>query len=152
MDKDIKGAFIGVTILSILAILAIVFVNPLLGETLHVDKGIYHVVYDTTLEQPLRVSYKVTNRQKNADRKGMNFKKEPNIHTSDDKDYVNNVWDKGHMAPAAHFSDSEENLRLTFSYLNSALQHEKLNRGPWNFLEAHVRKLSEGAEVILQIL
>ena len=75
MDKDIKGAFIGVSILCILAILAIVFVNPLLGETLHVDKGIYHVVYDTTLEQPLRVSYKVTNRQKNADRKGMNFKK-----------------------------------------------------------------------------
>ena len=147
MDKDIKSAFVGVTILSILAILGIVFVNPLLGETLHVDKGIYHVVYDTTLEQPLRVSYKVTNRQKNADRKGMNFKKEPNIHTSDDKDYVNNVWDKGHMAPAAHFSDSEENLRLTFSYLNSALQHEKLNRGAWRFLEAHVRKLSEGADI-----
>ena len=110
MDKEIKSAFVGVTILSILAILAIVFINPLLGETLHVDKGIYHVVYDTTLEQPLRVSYKVTNRPKNADRKGMNFKKEPNIHTSDDKDYVNNVWDKGHMAPAAHFSDSEEIL------------------------------------------
>ena len=31
MDKDIKGAFIGVTILSILAILAIVYINPLLG-------------------------------------------------------------------------------------------------------------------------
>jgi len=31
MDKDIKGAFIGVTILSILAVLAIVYINPLLG-------------------------------------------------------------------------------------------------------------------------
>ena len=147
MDKDIKSAFVGVTILSILALLAILFVNPLLGEELLIDKGIYKVKYDTVLEQPLEVSYTVTNRLKNADRKGMNFKKEPNIHTSDNKDYVNNVWDKGHMAPAAHFSDSEDNLRLTFSYLNSALQHEKLNRGAWRFLEAHVRKLSEGADI-----
>ena len=98
MDNDIKSAFIGVTILSILAILGIVFVNPLLGEELQIDKGIYTVKYDTVLEQPLEVSYMVTNRQKNADRKGMNFKKEPNIHTSDDKDYVNNVWDKGHIS------------------------------------------------------
>mgnify|MGYP000014351868 CR=1 FL=1 len=30
-SEDIKGAFIGVTILSILAFLAIVFINPLLG-------------------------------------------------------------------------------------------------------------------------
>jgi len=117
------------------------------AEILLIDKEIYQVMYDTSLEQPLSVSYMVTNRPKNADRKGMNFKKEPNIHTSDDKDYVNNVWDKGHMAPAAHFSDSKENLLLTFSYLNSALQHEKLNRGAWRFLEAEVRKLSEGADI-----
>ena len=147
MDREIRDSVIGVTIISVLAILAVFFINPLLGEELSIDKDIYTVKYDTVLEQPLEVSYMVTNRIKNADRKGMNFKKEPNIHTSDDKDYVNNVWDKGHMAPAAHFSDSEENLRLTFSYLNSALQHEKLNRGAWRFLEAHVRKLSEGADI-----
>ena len=143
VDKEIKSAFVGVTILSILALLATLFVNPLLGEELLIDKGIYKVKYDTVLEQPLEVSYTVTHRPKNADRKGMNFKKEPNIHTSDDKDYENNVWDKGHMAPAAHFSDSEDNLRLTFSYLNSALQHEKLNRGAWRFLEAHVRDMAK---------
>ena len=113
------------------------------AEVLQIDKDIYQVTYDTTLEQPIQVSYYVTNRPKNADRKGMNFKKEPGIHTSDNKDYVNNVWDKGHMAPAAHFSDSEENLRTTFSYLNSALQHEKLNRGAWRFLEAAVREWSK---------
>ena len=112
-------------------------------EQLIIDKGIYNVLYDTTLEQPRIVDYMVYGVEKNADRKGMNFKKEAGIHTSDDKDYVNNIWDKGHMAPAAHFSDSRENLLLTFSYLNSALQHEKLNRGAWRFLEAHVRKLSE---------
>jgi len=31
VDKDIKGAFIGVSILCILAVLAIIFINPLLG-------------------------------------------------------------------------------------------------------------------------
>ena len=110
---------------------------------LFIDKGIYTVKYDTSLEQPLEVSYLVTNRPKEVDRKGMNFKKEKGIHTSDNKDYVNNIWDKGHMAPAAHFSDSRENLRATFSFLNSALQHEKLNRGAWRFLEADVRTLAK---------
>ena len=127
-------------ILLTLIFLAVLDIN---AEIIEVDKGIYKVKYDTVKEQPLEVSYTVVPRPKNADRKGMNFKKEPGIHTSDDKDYVNNVWDKGHMAPAAHFSDSEENLRLTFSYLNSALQHEKLNRGAWRFLEAHVRDTAE---------
>ena len=110
---------------------------------LWVDKEIYQVWYDETLEQPTRVTYWVKDREKNADRKGMNFYKEADFHTSDDKDYYMNVWDKGHMAPAAHFSDSKENLKATFSYLNSALQHEKLNRGAWRFLEAQVRKWSE---------
>ena len=53
-----------------------------------------------------------------------------------------NIWDKGHMAPAAHFSDSMDNLKATFSFLNSALQHERLNRGAWRMLEADVRALS----------
>ena len=73
----------------------------------------------------------------------MSFYKDIKFHTSDDKDYYKNVWDKGHMAPAVHFSDSKENLKNTFSYLNSALQHEELNRGEWRLLEAAVRKWSE---------
>ena len=108
-----------------------------------IDKEIYQVWYNETLEQPTKVTYWVNNRPKNVDRKGMNFYKEADFHTSDNDDYYKNVWDKGHMAPAAHFSDSEENLKATFSYLNSALQHEKLNRGAWRFLEAAVRKWSE---------
>ena len=69
----------------------------------------------------------------------MNFYKEANIHTSDDHDYYNNEWDKGHMAPAIHFSDSVENLKATYSYVNSALQHMSLNRGAWRDLERAVR-------------
>jgi endonuclease G len=127
----------------LLTLLAAGSCDVLNAEQLTIDKGIYTVKYDTSLEQPLEVSYLVTNRPKNADRGSMNFKKEPGVHTSDNKDYVNNIWDKGHMAPAAHFSDSVENLRITFSFLNSALQHEKLNRGAWRFLEADVRTLAK---------
>lgn len=124
-------------------LLALLLSTSISADILMVDKGIYKVWYDSALEQPIKVSYFVTNRPKNVDRGGMNFYKDSNIHTSDNKDYYKNVWDKGHMAPAAHFSDSKENLKNTFSYLNSTLQHEELNRGAWRFLEAAVRKWSE---------
>ena len=92
--------------------------SPIKADQIFVDKDIYKVWYDTKLEQPTKVTYEVTNRPKNADRKGMNFHKEGMFHTSDNADYYKNIWDKGHMAPAAHFSDSQENLYETFSYLN----------------------------------
>jgi endonuclease G len=126
-------------------LLLLLLASTLQAEVLEIDKGIYQVTYDTNLEQPLKVSYALgrANTVKAADRKGMNFKKEPGVHTSDDKDYYKNVWDKGHMVPAGSFSNNEENLKLTFSYLNSALQHEKLNRGAWKQLEAAVRGWAE---------
>lgn len=112
-------------------------------EKVTIDKGIYKVIYSETLEQPLFVSYKAKPIKKVADRKGLDFYTEKEYHTSDNNDYVANVWDKGHMAPAAHFTDSKENLKLTFSYLNSALQHERLNRGEWRLLEAQERKWAD---------
>lgn len=116
-------------------------------KTKTIETDIFKIVYSEKYQQPLSVEYEVQCPNGNASRKGMNFYRVDSVITSNNADYKNNVWDKGHMAPAAHFSDSEENLRLTFSYLNSALQHEKLNRGAWRFLEAHVRKLSEGADI-----
>jgi endonuclease G len=104
-----------------------------------VDKEIYQVVYSSDLEQPIGVLYESTNRPKNVDRGNMNFHTEVKYHTSDDADYYMNVWDKGHLAPAATFSDSYENLYETFSYLNCALQHQSLNRYQWNYLEQQER-------------
>ena len=69
-------------------------------DAVTVDKGIYVVEYSQKFEQPLKVTYRATNRPKNADRGSMNFYTEDAYHTSDDKDYYRNVWDKGHMAPA----------------------------------------------------
>ena len=55
------------------------------------------------------------------------------------------------MAPAADFNCDYEKLKATFNYLNCALQHEKLNRGPWKNLEKYERKLSKEFKVNVRI-
>ena len=108
-------------------------------EQIEVTTPIFTVLYSETKEQPITLTYKSSNRPKNVDRGSMNFYTEDNYHTSDNKDYYRNVWDKGHIAPAATFSDSRENLKQTFSYLNCALQNQYLNRGEWRLLEQEER-------------
>ena len=108
-----------------------------------VDKGIYTVSYNEIYEQPNWLTYTVSNRAKNVDRGSMNFYEETGIHTSDNADYNKNPWDKGHLAPAAAFSDSYTNLKTTFSFLNCSMQLDRLNQGEWAELEAQVRKWSK---------
>lgn len=110
-------------------------------------KGEYSEVY----EQPLWVEYKVQCPNGGASRKGMDFYVDKKIHTSDNKDYENNIWDKGHMAPAAAFNCTVEMLYTTFTYLNCALQDQYLNRGTWRLLEAHERELAQSGEVKVRI-
>lgn len=105
--------------------------------------SIFKVVYSESLEQPLNVKYRVDCWDGQYSRKGMDFRGYTGVKTSDGRDYYNNVWDKGHMAPAAAFKCDAEELRQTFSYLNCALQHEGLNRGPWRMLEYQVRQWAE---------
>jgi DNA/RNA endonuclease G (NUC1) len=116
--------------------------NDNLETSIIIDKGIYIVSYNEVYQQPNWVEYVVSNRPKNVDRGSMDFYKEDGISTSDDYDYSNNKWDKGHLAPAASFSDSYSNLRTTFSFLNCALQVDNLNRGEWAELEQQVRDWS----------
>ena len=109
-------------------------------EVISIKNDIFEVKYSENLEQPIWLKYRSTNRPKNVDRTGLDFYTEPNIKTSDSKDYAKNVYDKGHLAPAATFSDNMVNLKQTFTYLNCVLQHEKLNRGEWAELEDQERK------------
>ncbi len=127
------------------------FNTPDLRETVKVETPIYTVWYSETKEQPVSLVYKSSNRPKNVDRGSMNFYKESDYHTSDNADYYRNVWDKGHLAPAATFSDSQTNLKLTFSYLNCALQNQYLNRGEWRMLEEAERKWDDEEELIVTI-
>jgi endonuclease G len=81
----------------------------------------------------------------------MNFYTERDYHTSDNADYYRNRWDKGHLAPAATFSDSYNNLRQTFSFLNCALQDQDLNRGQWRLLEEQERRWDDNEELLIEV-
>lgn len=114
--------------------------NTYSQDTIRVKNNVFEVLYSQKLEQPLWIKYRSTNRPTNVNRGSMDFYKEPNIKTSDADDYFKNIYDKGHGAPAATFSDNMENLKQTFSYLNSIMQDQFLNRGEWRLLEEQERK------------
>jgi DNA/RNA endonuclease G (NUC1) len=109
-------------------------------ENVYHKNGVFEVWYNEVKEQPVKLIYISSNRPTNVNRGSMDFYTEKSIHTSDALDYKANVYDKGHLAPAATFSDNMENLKQTFSYLNCALQDQYMNRGEWRLLEEQERK------------
>jgi endonuclease G len=120
-------------------------------DSVKVQNSIFTIIYSEKLEQPRKIEYKVQCPNGKASRAGMDFYTVDSIHTSDHLDYVNNVYDKGHLAPAADFNCSREMLLMTFSYLNCVLQNQYLNRGVWRLLEAEERKLAEKESVLVTI-
>ena len=119
----------------------LLFAQKPLREHVSIYSPIFHVVYNEKFQQPMLIEYNVTCVNGTASRTGMDFFKVDSVVTSDAADYANNVYDKGHMAPAADFNCSPITLKQTFSYLNCALQDQYLNRGPWKFLEEYERVL-----------
>lgn len=122
-------------------------------DTVRVKNQVFEVLYSQSLEQPLWLKYRSTNRPTNVNRGTMDFYTEKNIKTSDANDYAKNIYDKGHLAPAATFSDNMENLKQTFSYLNCMMQDQYQNRGEWRLLEEQERKWddAEPLTVIIKV-
>jgi len=116
-----------------------------------IKTDIYTVVYSEYYEQPLKLTYIVQCPTGDASRSGLDFYTNDSVKTSDVHDYRNNEWDRGHLAPAAAFNCDRETLKKTFSYLNCALQHEGLNRGPWKELERFERNLAKFFVVMVSI-
>lgn len=116
-----------------------------------IKSDIFTIVYSEELEQPLEIWYTVKCPNGKASRAGMDFYKCDSVRTSSHEDYENNIWDKGHLAPAADFSCDKETLNKTFTYLNCALQHQELNRGVWRILELRERELAKTQEVQVHI-
>ena len=126
-----------------LVLLVIVFIAmllPTVAQGIRIKNNVFEVLYSQSLEQPLVIKYRSLNRPTKVNRGAMDFYKEPNIKTSDADDYKSNIYDKGHGAPAATFSDNMVNLKQTFSYLNCIMQDQYLNRGEWRLLEEQIRK------------
>jgi endonuclease G len=122
-----------------------------LREEVKVKTPIYEVIYSEKLEQPTWIQYIVQCPNGTASRAGMDFYTNDSIKTSDNEDYVKNIYDKGHLAPAADFNCTKELLRQTFSYLNCALQNQYLNRGVWRMLEEYERELAKTEKVTVTI-
>lgn len=139
-------------IVSFLSFMLVVIVS-FSQDTIRVKNQVFEVLYSQNLEQPLWIKYRSTNRPTNVNRGSMDFYKENGIKTSDADDYAKNVYDKGHGAPAASFSDNMDNLKQTFSYLNCILQNQYLNRGEWRLLEEQERKWddSENLTVLIKV-
>lgn len=127
-----------------LIFLSLLLVNTLFSqEVRNIVTNTFIVKYSEELEQPLYVFYNVLCPNGEASRSGLDFRNYEGVHTSNNEDYTDNVWDKGHLAPAAAFNCDRETLKSTFSYLNCALQHQSLNRGPWRELEEFERNLAK---------
>jgi DNA/RNA endonuclease G (NUC1) len=118
----------------------VVFGQTKLRDSVNYQTPNFRIVYSEILEQPKWVTYTVKCPTGTASRAGMEFYTDKNIKTSDNEDYINNEWDKGHIAPAASFNCTKEMLYSTFTYINSAMQQQSLNRGPWKTLEIWERE------------
>ena len=137
-----------------LVLLVIVFIGmllPTVAQGIRVKNNVFEVFYSQELEQPLWIKYRNVNRPTKVNRGAMDFYKEPNIKTSDADDYKANIYDKGHGAPAAAFSDNMENLKQKFSYLNCLMQDQYLNRGEWRMLEEQERKWDDSENITVLI-
>jgi endonuclease G len=134
------------TLLLILQFVSIVAFSQSKKDSVYVKNAIFEMVYSETLEQPKWVKYTVQCAENTVSRKGLDFYTEKTIHTSNGDDYAKNEYDKGHMAPAAAFGCDIALLKMTFTYLNSALQHQSLNRGPWKELEEYERTLAKSTD------
>jgi endonuclease G len=121
------------------------------GQNVRIKNNVFEVLYSQSLEQPLVIKYRSINRPTNVNRGAMDFYKEPTIKTSDADDYKANIYDKGHGAPAATFSDNMVNLKQTFSYLNCIMQDKYLNRGEWRMLEEQIRKWDDTENITVLI-
>jgi len=121
------------------------------GQNVRIKNDVFEVLYSQSLEQPLIIKYRSLNRPTNVNRGAMDFYKEENIKTSDADDYKANIYDKGHGAPAATFSDNMVNLKQTFSYLNCIMQDKYLNRGEWRMLEEQIRKWDDTENITVLI-
>lgn len=136
-------------------LLLVLFLFPLAvlaqRDSVYVKTEIFTSVYSEVLQQPKWVTYTVLCPNGKAARTGMDFYTVAGVLTSNADDYVNNVYDKGHCAPAADFNCTKEMLYSTFTYVNCVLQHERLNRGVWRLLEAYERDLAATTTVNVEI-
>jgi endonuclease G len=105
-----------------------------------------YVIYQMSAEQ---LSHKVASREDKfiADP----LLKSRNIPYVLPSEYVRSGYDRGHLAPSADFTWSQEANDMTFVMSNMAPQSKNLNRDAWRRLEDKVRKWACGEKLVTVI-
>lgn len=103
----------------------------------------YSLSYNQQYKQANWVAYLLTKEHltnKVTTRKN-NFKKDPlvTIGSSDNLDYKNSGYDRGHLAPAADMLWAKKAMEESFYYSNMSPQVHAFNAGIWSKLEDQVR-------------
>lgn len=102
----------------------------------------YAFQYAEKQEQAYWVAYELTKEetQKGYERSN-DFREDPLVSTgsAQDADYKRSGYDRGHLAPAADMSWSQQAMQESFYYSNMSPQDPSFNRGIWKRLEEQVR-------------
>jgi endonuclease G len=102
----------------------------------------YTLDYVEKFEQASWVAYELTSEETNKQfERSSKFFTDPDVKTGSatDADYKGSGYDRGHLAPAADMSFSEQTMLESFYYSNMSPQNPSFNRGIWKRLEEKVR-------------
>ena len=161
---------------NIITPLLFLFVAMNINAQITVSNDLYKVIYSESYQQPLELSYSynsfdfVTSYMEPVSKLGFfkmdngkyksityptpsitktySWETPEGIITSDDADYEDNDYDRGHLVPKKQFDD-DKNINFLYSYLNCALMHETLNSGVWRSLEEYESSLFGNVEVTI---
>jgi len=123
------------------------------------DQIIYHTAYtlsyNETHEQPNWVKYMVTKTdlENNVAKRKNNFKEDTSVITGSAQlvDYKGSGYDRGHLAPAATFVDSQKEMDESFYMSNISPQYPSFNRGIWKKIETYERKMAMEKDTVYVI-
>lgn len=112
-----------------------------------IDYGSFVVSFNTKYLIPKWVAYELTSEESDGPfaRKGKEFRQDGSIkyRQASSSDYRKSGWSRGHLAPAADFKWSDDEMWDTFYFTNCAPQNIKLNNGPWATLEKKARETAK---------
>lgn len=112
-----------------------------------IDRGIYISYYNLHHCTPSFVRYKLWKGGGRAKRTGLQFRQ---TVRGDIFRYAKSGYDKGHLAPAADFAHSRNEMQITFDYVNCLPQTPRLNRGEWKRDETKVRRWSQTDSLLIE--
>ena len=141
-------------------LIGVVGYSQQLPQISHIDNQIikhkaYTLSYNETCEQANWVSYMVTKVDLDnsvAERKN-NFTEDKSVPTGSAtlEDYKGSGYDRGHLAPAATFVDSQEEMDESFFMSNMSPQEPSFNRGIWKKIEEYERDEAKQRDTVYVI-